>query len=80
MIPAWKKKFLKGGIEALDHPKGRPPCLIKRRTQRKKQDKQHKELTREQQLERENELLRLELAYLKKHRQRYHSISKKRSD
>ena len=51
-------------------------------------------MTREQKLERENELLRLEVAYLKKlkafqmdpdgylekHKQRYHSNSKKNSD
>jgi len=51
-------------------------------------------MTREQKLERENELLRLEMEYLKKlrafqmdpegylekHRQRYHSNSKKNSD
>ena len=65
-----------------------------KKTKKKIQETQNKELTREQKLERENELLRLELAYLKKlkafqmdpedylekHRQRYHSNSKKNSD
>ena len=58
-----------------------------------KQPAQQDEMTREQKLERENELLRLEVAYLKKlkafqmdpegylekHKQRYHSNSKKTS-
>ena len=95
IIAAWKKKFLDGGAEALDQPRGRPPMSDKaKNTKKKKQETQNKELTREQKLERENELLRLELAYLKKlkafqmdpegylekHRQRYHSNSKKNSD
>ncbi|MCV9885116.1 hypothetical protein [Metabacillus halosaccharovorans] len=55
---------------------------------------EEKELTYEQKLEKENELLRLEVEYLKKlqafqmdpesylekHKQRYHSNSKKNSD
>ena len=59
-----------------------------------KKKKESTEMTREQKLERENELLRLEVEYLKKlrafqmdsegylekHRQRYHSNSKKNSD
>ena len=91
MISAWKKKFLEGGAEALDQPRGRPSMTHKDRNGKKKQNK---EMTREQTLERENELLRLEVEYLKKlrafqmdpegylekHRQRYHSNSKKNSD
>jgi len=29
MIAVWKKKFLEGGAEALDQPKGRPPMSDK---------------------------------------------------
>ncbi|AXI00245.1 transposase [Sporosarcina sp. PTS2304] len=95
MISSWNKKFLEGGAEALDQPKGRPAMSdkaknVKRSTQPAPQDT----LTREQKLERENELLRLEVAYLKKlkafqmdpdgylekHKQRYHSNSKKNFD
>ncbi|MFC2947071.1 hypothetical protein [Virgibacillus sediminis] len=61
---------------------------------RKNKTSKHGEMTREQKLERENELLRLEVEYLKKlrafqmdpegylrkHKQRYHSNSKKDSD
>ena len=61
---------------------------------RKNKQTEEKEMTREQKLERENELLRLEVEYLKKlrafqmdpegylekHKQRYHSNSKKNSD
>ena len=84
---------MEGGAEALDKPKGRPPCLIKRRTAKINRTEE-KEMTHEQKLERENELLRLEVEYLKKlrafqmdpegylekHKQRYHSNSKKNSD
>lgn len=95
MISSWNKKFLEGGAEALDQPKGRPAMSdkaknVKRSTQPAPQDTG----TREQKLERENELLRLEVAYLKKlkafqmdpdgylekHKQRYHSNSKKNFD
>lgn len=67
-------------------PKGRPPMA------RKKKQKPKKEMSREKQLEREIELLRLENAYLKKlkafqenpnaflekHKQRWHSNSTKK--
>ena len=95
LIASWKKKFLEGGTEALDQPKGRPTMSdqaknVKQNEQPAPQDG----ITREQKLERENELLRLEVAYLKKlkafqmdpdgylekHKQRYHSNSKKNSD
>ena len=95
MISSWNKKFLEGGVEALDKPKGRPAMSDKAKSVKKsKQPTQQDEMTREQKLERENELLRLEVAYLKKlkafqmdpegylekHKQRYHSNSKKTSD
>lgn len=90
LIANWKKIFLKKGVEGLKpKPKGRPPMTKKRIV---KQAKQEKVMSREEQLERENELLRLEIAYLKKldafqenpdaflekHKQRWHSNSKKK--
>ena len=90
LITNWNSKFLKEGIEGLkEKTKGRPPMSKK---QKAKPVKQEKGLSREEQLERENELLRLEIAYLKKldafqenpdaflekHRQRWHSSSKKK--
>ncbi|WP_216827897.1 helix-turn-helix domain-containing protein [Alkalihalobacterium elongatum] len=93
MIASWKKSFLEGGTEALDRPKGRPPMSDEAKNKRNKQSEE-KEMIYEQKLERENELLRLEIEYLKKlqafqmdpegylekHKQRYHSNSKKNSD
>ncbi len=93
MISSWKKKFLEGGAEALDNPRGRPPMTNNAEKNIKKLQKDS-EMTREQKLERENELLRLEVeylkklrafqmdpdAYLEKHKQRYHSNSKKSSN
>jgi len=94
MISSWKKKFLEGGVDALDNPKGRLAMSDKAKSVKKsKQPAQQNETTREQKLEQENELLRLEVAYLKKlrafqmdpegylakHKQRYHSNSKKTS-
>ncbi len=94
MISSWKKKFLEGGAEALDQPKGRPTMSDKaKNVKRSNQPALQDEMTREQKLERENELLRLEVEYLKKlkafqmdpegylekHRQHYHSNSKKNS-
>lgn len=95
MIGDWKKKYLEGGTEALDNPKGRPVMSDKAKNFKKNQKPtQQDERTREQKLERENELLRLEVEYLKKlrafqmdpegylekHKQLYHSNSKKSSD
>lgn len=51
----------KEGIDGLSKPKGRPPM-----SKKKRQKKNDNTLTREQQLEREIELLRAENAYLKK--------------
>ena len=93
MIASWKKAFLEGGTDALDRPKGRPPMSDKAKN-RKNKHPEEKEMTYEQKLERENELLRLEVQYLKKlrafqmnpegylekHKQRYHSNSKKPSN
>lgn len=85
-IARWKKAFLKGKVEGLNKHKGRPPMSKKKKTEKK--------TSYEQELERENELLRLEVEYLKKlrafqmnpegylekHKQRYHSNSKKNSN
>ncbi|WP_238017427.1 helix-turn-helix domain-containing protein [Oceanobacillus jordanicus] len=93
ILASWKKAFLVGGAEALDRPKGRPPMSDKAKDSSAKHIKES-EMTYEQKLERENELLRLEVEYLKKlqafqidpesylekHKQRYHSNSKKNSD
>ena len=95
MIASWKKKFLEGGEEALDQPKGRPAMSDKVKNVKSSTNPTPEDvMTREQKLERENELLRLEVAYLKKlkafqmdpdgylekHKQRYHSNSKKNSN
>ncbi len=89
LISKWNSTFLTEGIEGLKgKSKGCPPMPKKRKT---KSIKQEKSTTREELLERENELLRLEVAYLKKlkafqenpdaylekHKQRWHSNSKK---
>ncbi|HEO8422591.1 helix-turn-helix domain-containing protein [Niallia sp. FSL W8-0635] len=93
MITAWKKAFLEEGAESLEKPKGRPPMSDKAKNKNKKTIEDADE-SYEQKLERENELLRLEVAYLKKlrafqmnpedylekHKQRYHSNLKKSSD
>lgn len=93
LIAIWKKAFREGGTEVLERPKGRPPMSNKSKNKKGKK-KEEKEMTHEQKLERENELLRLEVEYLKKlrafqmdpegylekHKQRYHSNSKKPSN
>lgn len=94
MLTVWKKAFLEGGAESLDRPKGRPPMSDKAKNRRSNKTIKNKEMTYEQKLERENELLRLEVEYLKKlqafqmdpegylgkHRQHYHLNSKKNSN
>ena len=90
LIERWLKAFREQGIEGLKpRSKGRPSMSKKPNKQKKKEEKK---LTREEELERENELLRLENAYLKKlrafredpnafhekHKQRWHSNSKKK--
>jgi transposase len=91
-ISKWKVTYEKDGVEALERPRGRPSMSDKPKKQNKKMEK--KVRSREEELERENELLRLEVEYLKKlrafqmnpesylekHKQRYHSNSKKRSN
>ncbi|WP_110936883.1 helix-turn-helix domain-containing protein [Salipaludibacillus neizhouensis] len=89
LIYRWMKTFNERGIEGLKPiSKGRP-SMSKKPT--KSKNKEETKLTREEELERENELLRLENAYLKKlkafrenpnafhekHRQKWHSNSKK---
>ncbi len=60
LVSKWKVKFSKEGIEGLERVKGWP-------TMPKKTNKTKQEImSREEQLEREVELLRLEVAYLKK--------------
>jgi transposase len=85
---------VEGGAEALDRPKGQPSMSGKAKNSGNKKITEEKELTYEQKLERENELLRLEVEYLKKlrafqmdpkgylekHKQLYHSNSKKPSN
>ncbi len=94
LVTAWKKTYLEGGIEALGKPKGRPPMSDNAKNKKRKNSVEESELTNEKKLERENELLRLEVEYLKKlrafqmdpegylekHKQRYHTNSKKNSD
>lgn len=93
LVANWKKAYREGGIEGLSKTKGRKAMS---NTSNNKSTKQStgNEFTAREKLERENELLRLEVAYLKKlkafqmdpegylekHRQRYHSNSKKNSD
>jgi len=90
MITKWNKVFIEGGAEALGKLKGRPSMTDKAKNSKYKQVEE-KEMTNEQKLERDNELFRLEVEYLKKlrafqmdpkgylekHKQRYHSNSKK---
>ncbi|MBM7635208.1 helix-turn-helix domain-containing protein [Geomicrobium sediminis] len=89
LISSWKHTVMKEGIAGLEpKPKGRPSMAKKP----KKDDQTKHEWSREEQLKRENELLRLENSYLKKlrafrenpdaylekHKQRWHSNSKKK--
>jgi len=90
VIANWNRVFSKEGIEGLKpKPKGRPSLS---KQPKKKKTVTHQNISRERELERENELLRLENSYLKKlnayeenpnaylekHRQRWHSNSKKK--
>ncbi len=90
LIANWQRTFLTEGVEGLKpKQKGRPSMSKKREV---KPDISEKKMSREEELERENELLRLEVAYLKKskafqenpnaflekHRQQWHSNSKKK--
>lgn len=95
LISTWNKSFTAGGIEALGITKERPPMSDKaKKNSRSKKTTKEIEMTYEQKLEREHELLRLEVEYLKKlrafqtdpegylekHKQRYHTNSKKPSN
>ena len=90
LITNWYRKFSREGIEGLkEKRKGRPSMSNKRKGKAGKPDN---ESSYEEQLKRENELLRLENAYLKKlnafqenpnaflvkHKQHWHSSSKKK--
>ena len=90
LIAKWNSQFLKDGIEGLqEKSKGRPTMSKKPKMTPAKGEKT---ITREELLERENELLRLEVAYLKKlkafrenpdaylekHKRRWPSNSKKK--
>ena len=61
LVSKWKVKFSKEGIEGLKRAKGWPTMPKNTNT-----TNQEKTKSREEQLEREVELLRLEVAYLKK--------------
>lgn len=61
IVANWMRIWNKEGIDGLSKPKGRPPM-----SKKKRQKKNDNTLTREQQLEREIEILRAENAYLKK--------------
>ncbi|MGE7837625.1 helix-turn-helix domain-containing protein [Viridibacillus arvi] len=63
LIATWNSKCLKEGVEGLKHAKGRPSMSKKTKVTVTKAEKI---MSREEQLERENERLRLEVAYLKK--------------
>src|SRR5699024_3512219 len=90
VIANWYRFFMNEGIEDLqDKAKGRPPMS---KNHKPKQSKQETELSREELLEREKKLWRLENAYLKKlktfqehsnafiekHKQRWRSNAKKK--
>ncbi|AOV06869.1 helix-turn-helix domain-containing protein [Sporosarcina ureilytica] len=90
LIANWKRTFLKEGVEGLK-PKSKG-CPTMSKDKKAKPVKTEEKMSREEQLERENELLRLEIAYLKKldafqenpnaflekHKQQWHSNSKKK--
>jgi transposase len=93
LIANWNRRFLADGAEGLEErSKGRPSMPKNPKHKPDKPEKTEKPLSREEQLERENELLRLEVAYLKKldafqenpdaflekHKQRWRSNSKKK--
>ena len=62
IIANWLRAWQKDGVGGLSKPKGRPTMSKKNNIQKNRGEK----LTKEQELERENELLRAENAYLKK--------------
>ncbi|MGJ9460715.1 helix-turn-helix domain-containing protein [Oceanobacillus sp. CF4.6] len=92
IISRWRKTFLEGNLEVLDKQRGLLSMANKPNNEAKEKLNDKEESL--QKFERENELLRLEVAYLKKlrafqkdpesylekHKQRYHSNSKKNSN
>ncbi|WP_416150808.1 transposase [Salipaludibacillus sp. HK11] len=90
LIKRWMKTFREQGVEGLELKSKGWPSMSKKSNNKMK--KEEKKVTREAELERENERLRLENAYLKKlkafrenpsafhekHKQKWHSNSKKR--
>lgn len=62
MISRWQKKYIADSQIALSNRRGRP----KKMTKPTKKQQKRATLSREQELERENELLRIEVEYLKK--------------
>jgi transposase len=62
MISRWQKIYITNGRTALSNRRGRP----KKMTKPTKKQQKKTALSREQELERENELLRIEVDYLKK--------------
>lgn len=90
IIANWNRAFNTEGIEGLESKLKGLPSMSKQ--PKKKKPKDNGTMSKEQELERENELLRLENAYLKKlkayeenpnaylekHKQRWHSSSKKK--
>jgi transposase len=65
IISQWEKKYLASGLSGLlPKRKGRPPTMPKKKKQ--EQESKERNLTREEELEKENAYLRMENAYLKK--------------
>lgn len=61
ILANWHQAFLKDGQEGLAKPKGRPSM-----SKKPKKTSKNKKQSREEELEQENELLRAELAFIKK--------------
>lgn len=75
IIANWKRLFMEGGVQSLNKPIGRPPKMPKSSRSSNQKTTQSKQKTdqiaRENaQLREENNLLKIELAYLKKLRER----------
>lgn len=77
MISRWQKKYITGGQTALSNRKGRPKKRMKKPS---KKQEETINFTREKELEREVELLRIEVDYLKKLRTFQQNIMAKRND
>lgn len=68
IIANWKRKFLEEGIAGLKKPQGRPPKMPKSNQEKTNQKKvtKNQDIDELELLKKENEYLRIELAYLKK--------------